>query len=320
MPKGKIRGFVMDISEVIKPFRFGEIRLWHLPVPEYKKNIGERPSQLAGVGTDILKVRALDPGEDRAFYSPHHSAEFGIPMGVFFRRQEDVRIVILVDLPSAFDFKSRGDISKKEMAVKVASTFGNTALQKPNEGTAALCAAAASYQEEEPCSSPVYFRSCLRRLVTARLRVSRSTALSSALRRCSEGRTEELIIVISDFLFRDGDAEWSNLASVCQGSFLSGNEVVFIRVLDEFECMVKSVASFSVRSGQGGTVWTSLGTRSRLNSRHKDMRERLSEIVENPEVRLLEIVIQEGDIGGLIKTFLRKRARYIEQKLSKLLV
>lgn len=291
----------------IKPLSVRGITLWHIPLLFEKKGIGTHPSSRIGAGIDIEKIRPLEAGEDHSFLSPHHSAQFDAPWGVFFRRQEEVRLVLILDLPNAIDF---GNPSKRNSLLTLALTLSTLATAQPNEGRVNILALGARDYTSELIQDNTQLGVEISRILGLSSRKQRGYVLSDALKKQCVHDRENLIVVLSDFLIHPQSEEWSRLYGAYHSVARFGHEVLFFRALDVKERCLSGGGSVKVGSLDGRSLWTGLGTNNRVRRLQAEISARLHEIVGKPELRLLELVTPTDSLEESLKVFLKKRERY----------
>lgn len=291
----------------IKPLSIRGITLWHIPLLFEKKGIGTHPSSRIGAGVDIEKVKPLEAGEDYSFFSPHHSAQFGAPWGVFFRRQEEIRLILILDLPNAIDF---GDPPKRISLLTLALTLSTLATAQPNEGRVNIIALGAREYTSELIQNNTQLGVEISRILGLSSRKQRGYALSDALKKQCVHDRENLIVVLSDFLIHPQSEEWSRLSEAYHSAARFGHEVLFLRALDIKERCLPGGGSVKVGSLDGRSLWAGLGTNNRVRLFQADISARLHEIVGKPELRLLELVTPADNLEEFLKAFLKKRERY----------
>lgn len=313
-----------DKETTERPFSLKRIPLWHIPLPIERKRIGAHPSRRIGSGGEILKVRPLEPDEGMQFYSPQHSAQFGVPWGVFFEREQETRVIIVVDFSPSIDF---GFPSKRWVAMRVAATLGTLAMLQPNEGFVTFFGEGEKSHPPSFASSMSQIPAALKSFSASAPRQIGSTFASALKHRALAGR-ESLICVISDFLIPfQNEEEWEILSTVYRSALQLRNEMIFIRVLDPLECDMPGGGSVTVSSGGGRGIWTSFGTNKNLRYRQNIIRKRLLDIVgdaeteEEKRVHFLEVVWRNSaespnSVKRKLKQFLRNRERYVRARLK----
>lgn len=308
----------MDHREALTSYPLRHIPLWHIPIPVRRRRLGTHPSLLEGIGSETATVRALEPGEDRIFYSPHHSAEFHAPWGVFFRREEGILVTILLDGSPAMRFASRGSLTKFDCAVKIFFSLAHSVIKLPNEGIVSVAAIGDRVKWFGPLSEVVHIRSSVKKLSAIEPQTRREISLSSVLKEFVQREKEHLIVLVSDFLWPAESNEWRHLENACRIAEDANHEIVFLRVLDEMEQGVGMTASsVSLFSHRGRTVWTSLGIWSLVTRRQDKIREKIFGIVEKPKTQFFECVVQDPELGFALKSFLKRRARYARSYLMR---
>lgn len=300
--------------EWTRPWAMTGIPMRHAPLPQERRGVGTHPSERRGMGLEIVGVRKLEPGDDRRGYSPAHSPNVKEPHAIVFRKEQELRVIVVMDLPPAMAF---GEPSKRDVVSKVAATVMRMAVQEPNNGIAIAIGVGRETRVSEWVSDEVGSRSAMHRVARVSLRAERGDALSRALRRLANDERECLIVVLSDFLMPLEDEEWKHFEDSYQVAQDAGHEIVCIRVLDSLERALPSSASVTIASGRG-SFWTSSDVAGRLRETQKRIRRELMRITgddQRPDdfpVRFLEIAWsrEREEVRESLKLFWKIRARH----------
>jgi uncharacterized protein (DUF58 family) len=304
-----------------KPFSIGRIPLWHLPVPVHRQGIGTHPSVLVGEGVDIAKIRPLEAGESRRYYSSHLSARFRKPYGVFFRREQEASLTIIIDLPRAMEFRSASCDSKRAVALRIASTLALSAVGFPNDAQVTIIALGAGVYKADALRSPEAIKGTLRRIARLRVRAQRGAILSRELRSFCAHTSEHLICIISDFLISPENQEWQRIREAMRMAKEFSHEVVFIRVIDPVEDAFSPRGSVYIHANGKRGVWAGRRTSETLNRFNLAIQRHILNAADeeyNEEgIRHLQICGENDDrISESLKTFLQRRARRISKMIA----
>lgn len=228
--------------ELFKKIRHVEVRTRGLVDDVFG---GEYHSAFKGRGIEFAEVRPYQIGDDVRAIDWNVSARTGEPYVKLFEEEREQTLMLVVDVSGSEDFGSAR--AKRDLAAEVCAVLGFSALR--NSDKVGLVMATDRVERFVPPKKGKRHVLRLLRDLFAHEAEHRGTDLTAALDHVLRvQRRRAIVVLVSDFLVGDGDAELSRRLRVAS----QRHDVVAVRLVDPREEELPAVGLLRVVDAETG--------------------------------------------------------------------